>query len=149
MSAAIIIGSGVAGLAAAIRLATKGYTVDVYEAGPTPGGKLAEFSEGGYRFDMGPSLLTMPHLVEDLFREAGVDLRGRFSYQKLEEANRYFWEDGTRVTGWCDRSCWRKNWRTNSAYHAIAHRPTCSAPTNCLTARAAPSWRTACTSWTR
>lgn len=102
MSSAIIIGSGVAGLAAAIRLSAKGYAVDVYEAGPTPGGKLAEFSEGGYRFDMGPSLFTMPHLVEELFREAGVDMTGRFSYLKLEEANRYFWEDGTRVTGWCD-----------------------------------------------
>lgn len=99
---AIIIGSGVAGLAAAIRLASKGHSVAVYEAGATPGGKLAEFSEGGYRFDMGPSLFTMPHLVEELFREAGVDMTGRFSYLKLEEANRYFWEDGTRVTGWCD-----------------------------------------------
>lgn len=89
-------------MAAAIRLATKGHAVDVFEAGPTPGGKLAEFSEGGYRFDMGPSLFTMPHLVEELFHEAGVDITGRFSHLKLEEANRYFWEDGTRVTGWCD-----------------------------------------------
>lgn len=99
---AIVIGSGVAGLAAAIRLASKGHSVTVFEAGPTPGGKLAEFSEGGFRFDMGPSLFTMPHLVEELFREAGVDMNGRFGYLKLEEANRYFWEDGTRVTGWCD-----------------------------------------------
>jgi len=92
----------VAGLAAAIRLAARAHTVTVFEAGPTPGGKLAEFSEGGYRFDMGPSLFTMPHLVEELFREVGVDMAGRFSHLKLEEANRYFWEDGTRVTGWCD-----------------------------------------------
>jgi diapolycopene oxygenase len=100
---AIVIGSGVAGLAASIRLAVQGHAVQVFEAGPTPGGKLAEFSEEGFRFDMGPSLFTMPHLVEELFREAGVDMTGRFSYRKLEEANRYFWEDGTRVTGWCDR----------------------------------------------
>ena len=102
MSKAIIIGSGVAGLAASIRLARKGHDVQVFEAAATPGGKLAELSESGYRFDMGPSLFTRPDLVEDLFREAGVGMTGRFSYIKLEEANRYFWEDGTRVTGWCD-----------------------------------------------
>ncbi len=101
-STALVIGSGVAGLAAAIRLAIKGHAVQVFEAGPTPGGKLAEFSEGGYRFDMGPSLFTMPNLVEELFHEAGVDMGGRFAYDQLEESNRYFWEDGTRVTGWCD-----------------------------------------------
>lgn len=102
MSNAIVIGSGVAGLAAAIRLAIKGYAVKVFEAAATPGGKLAEFSEGGYRFDMGPSLFTRPDLVEELFREANVDMTGRFGYLRLDEANRYFWEDGTRVTGWCD-----------------------------------------------
>lgn len=98
----IVIGSGIAGLAAAIRLAIKGHGVQVFEAGPMPGGKLAEFSEGGYRFDMGPSLFTMPHLVEELFHEAGVDMAGRFAYEKLDEANRYFWEGGKRVIGWCD-----------------------------------------------
>ncbi len=102
MSNAIVIGSGVAGLAAAIRLACKGRSVQVFEAADAPGGKLAEFSEGGYRFDMGPSLFTRPDLLEELFREAGVDISQRFRYIALEEANRYFWEDGTRVTGWCD-----------------------------------------------
>lgn len=99
---AIIIGSGVAGLAAAIRLAAKGHSVQVFESADAPGGKLAEFSEGGFRFDMGPSLFTRPDLVEELFNEAGVDMTGRFAYERLEEANRYFWEDGTRVIGWCD-----------------------------------------------
>ena len=101
-SSTIVVGSGVAGLASAIRIARQGHAVEVFEAAPTPGGKLAEFSEAGYRFDRGPSLFTMPHLVEELFHDAGVDMQGRFSHVKLEEANRYFWEDGTRVTGWCD-----------------------------------------------
>jgi diapolycopene oxygenase len=102
MSNAVVIGSGVAGLAASIRLAVKGYSVEVFESAATPGGKLAEFSEGGYRFDMGPSLFTRPDLVEELFHLAGLDITGRFRYVRLEEANRYFWEDGTRVTGWCE-----------------------------------------------
>lgn len=101
-TSAIVVGSGVAGLAVAIRLASKGHVVQVFEAASTPGGKLTEFSEAGYRFDKGPSLFTMPHLLEELFRDAGVELSGRFAYQRLDEANRYFWEDGTRVTGWCD-----------------------------------------------
>lgn len=102
MSNVVVIGSGVAGLAAAIRLAAKGHAVQVFEAAATPGGKLAEFSEDGYRFDMGPSLFTRPDLVEELFRLTGTDITGRFRYIQLDEANRYFWEDGTRVTGWCD-----------------------------------------------
>jgi diapolycopene oxygenase len=99
---AIIIGSGVAGLAAAVRLAIKGHSVQVFESAGAPGGKLTEFSEGGFRFDMGPSLFTRPDLVEELFKEAGVDMAARFAYERLEEANRYFWDDGIRVSGWCD-----------------------------------------------
>lgn len=99
---ALIIGSGVAGLATAIRLAAKGYAVQVFEAADAPGGKLAELQLGPYRFDRGPSLFTRPDLVEELFQVAGVSMTGRFSYHKLEEANRYFWDDGTRLTGWSD-----------------------------------------------
>ncbi|MCB0684132.1 MAG: NAD(P)-binding protein, partial [Saprospiraceae bacterium] len=54
-----IIGAGIAGLAAAVRMAAHGYEVDVFEANPYPGGKLSEFRLGGYRFDAGPSLFTM------------------------------------------------------------------------------------------
>jgi phytoene desaturase len=99
---ALIIGSGVAGLACAIRLAAKGHAVQVFEAADGPGGKLAELQLGPYRFDRGPSLFTRPDLVEELFAAAGVPMAGRFAYQRLEEANRYFWEGGTRVTGWSD-----------------------------------------------
>ena len=99
---ALIIGSGVAGLATAIRLAAKGYAVQVFEAADAPGGKLAELQLGPYRFDRGPSLFTRPDLVEELFQVAGVSMTGRFSFHKLEEANRYFWDDGTRLTGWSD-----------------------------------------------
>jgi phytoene desaturase len=98
----LVIGSGVAGLAAAIRLAVQGHRVQVFEAAGAPGGKLSEFSQQGFRFDRGPSLFTMPHLVDELFLLAGRDPRAHFSYIRLDEANRYFWEDGTRVTGWCD-----------------------------------------------
>ena len=67
----IIIGSGVAGLATSIRLARKGYDVQVFEANPYPGGKLSAFNLGDFRFDAGPSLFTMPQFVEELFEICG------------------------------------------------------------------------------
>jgi len=67
MKQAVVIGSGIAGLASSIRLALKGYQVTVFEANAYPGGKLSAFSLGEYRFDAGPSLFTMPHYVTELF----------------------------------------------------------------------------------
>ena len=70
---AIVIGSGIAGIASAIRLANRGYTVSVFEANSYPGGKLSEISLGEYRFDAGPSLFTLPHLVDELFELSGLN----------------------------------------------------------------------------
>jgi phytoene desaturase len=70
----------------------------VLEASPYPGGKLAEFTlEGGYRFDAGPSLFTMPEQVEALFELAGKGIEDYFQYQKLDVVCKYFYEDGTRI----------------------------------------------------
>jgi phytoene desaturase len=93
----IIIGAGVAGLASGIRLAGQGYSVTILEANGYAGGKLSEFQSGNYRFDAGPSLFTMPQLVEDLYRIAGKNPES-FQYKKLEEVCRYFFTDGTRFT---------------------------------------------------
>ncbi|MCF8253913.1 MAG: phytoene desaturase [Bacteroidia bacterium] len=91
-----IIGSGMAGLAAAIRLAHAGNSVDVFEANSYPGGKLSEFSQGLYRFDAGPSLFTLPQLVLDLLALAGMSEK-EFPYIQLEKGCHYFYEDGTRL----------------------------------------------------
>ncbi|MFM9947268.1 MAG: 1-hydroxycarotenoid 3,4-desaturase CrtD [Saprospiraceae bacterium] len=97
-----IIGAGVAGMAAAIRLASKGHSVTVFEADALPGGKLSEIAIGGYRFDAGPSLFTMPQYVEELFELAGVEMEPYFQYEKLPAICNYFWEDGERLTAWAD-----------------------------------------------
>lgn len=102
MSKAIVIGAGIAGIASAIRLAVKGFDVDVFEANSYPGGKLSEFQIKGYRFDTGPSLFTMPQYVDELFKLAGKKPTAYFEYQKLEEVCRYFWEDQTRLTAFAD-----------------------------------------------
>ncbi|QJW88885.1 phytoene desaturase [Spirosoma taeanense] len=107
MPTAAVIGSGIAGLAAAIRLAVKGYEVEVFEANDYAGGKLSSFENTGpdgglYRFDAGPSLFTMPHLVDELFRLAGRNPADYFEYIRLDETCRYFWDDGARLTAWAD-----------------------------------------------
>ncbi|MEQ9303303.1 MAG: 1-hydroxycarotenoid 3,4-desaturase CrtD [Marinoscillum sp.] len=98
-----VIGAGIAGIACAIRLAKKGHQVTVYEAGPAAGGKLSEIRSGGYRFDAGPSLLTLPELVDELFGLCGEDPEKHFNYQKLKISCQYFYADGTRLTAWADK----------------------------------------------
>lgn len=99
MAKAVVIGSGIGGIAAAIRLAVKGYAVTVLEANASFGGKMTQFTlPGGYRFDAGPSLFTLPQLVDDLFTLAGRNPQDYFRYQRLPIVTQYFWPDGTRLT---------------------------------------------------
>ena len=99
---AIIIGAGIAGIATAIRLAVKGHQVDVFEANACSGGKLAEINREGFRFDAGPSLLTMPQYIDKLFALAGKDARQYFNYRQLDVVCKYFFEDGTRLNAYAD-----------------------------------------------
>ena len=104
---AIVVGAGVGGLAVAIRLAAAGRRVTVVEQADGPGGKVREAWLGSYRFDLGPSLFTLPELVMELDalaraaspRAAAVP---EFRYRRLDRAAEYFWEDGTRFTAWTD-----------------------------------------------
>ena len=98
-----IIGSGIGGIAAAIRLALKGYSVNVYEANAYPGGKLSEINGNGYRFDAGPSLFTLPRLVDELFELAGENPSDHFRYTKLDINCHYFYEDGLALKAYSDR----------------------------------------------
>ena len=79
---AIVIGAGIAGLSVAIRLQNEGFQVAVFETNEYPGGKLTDFSKDGYRFDMGPSLFTMPQFVEELFTISKKNIKDYFSYKK-------------------------------------------------------------------
>jgi phytoene desaturase len=102
MTKAIVIGAGIGGLATAIRLAKKGYAVEVFEANDYVGGKLSTFTLGDYRFDAGPSLFTMPQYVDDLFALCGEKPTDFFQYDRKEVACHYFWEDGKRLTAYGD-----------------------------------------------
>ena len=103
MNKVIVIGSGIAGIATSIRLALKGYDVQVFEQNSFPGGKLSTFSINGYRFDAGPSLFTMPHFVTELFDLAGEEVAPHFEFSKKEIACNYFWQDGTSFTAYGER----------------------------------------------
>jgi phytoene desaturase len=97
---AIVIGSGVGGMAIAIRLAVKGFAVSVYEKNSTPGGKLSAFEKDGFRFDAGPSLFTQPQNVKDLFELAGEDMNEYLQYKQVDIACKYFYENGKQINAY-------------------------------------------------
>ena len=97
-----IIGSGIGGMAAAIRLAAKGYHVDVYESNTNAGGKIRQINAKGYRFDMGPSIITLPHLIDELFDLHDKNPRDYFNYTQLEKPFKYFFSDGLIINSFSD-----------------------------------------------
>ena len=97
-----IIGSGVSGICAAIRLKSQGCDVEVFEKNKLPGGKLNTFKLDGFRFDAGPSLFTMPSLVDELFELFDLNPRHYFNYKKKEIHCKYFWNDKTQFTAFSD-----------------------------------------------
>lgn len=99
---AIVIGSGIGGISSAIRLANRGYKVTIFEQASKAGGKISEIRVGNYRFDTGPSLFTLPMLVDELYTLCGSDPRDYFDYVSLDASCKYFWEDGTDITAWHD-----------------------------------------------
>ena len=101
-----IIGSGVAGLAIAVRLAAKGHRPVVFEKEETLGGKMGQLSREGYRFDTGPSLFTRPCLMNEL--TSLVEENEAFTYQKMDVSCQYFWEDGTAFTAYENKDALRK-----------------------------------------
>ncbi len=96
MSSIIIIGAGLGGLSAACRLAKSGFSVMVLEKNDSVGGKVNFLEAKGYKFDTGASLLTMPHVFEELFEFCGKRLEDYLTLEKLEPICRYFWSDGTQ-----------------------------------------------------
>ncbi len=93
----IVIGSGLGGISAAISLAQEGYEVSIHEKNDKIGGKLNVLKAQGYSFDLGPSILTLPHLFERLFTRSGKRMGDYFSIRPLRPHWRNFFEDGKVV----------------------------------------------------
>lgn len=96
----VVIGSGFGGLAIANRLASRGADVTIFEKRPKVGGRAYQFEEAGYTFDMGPSLITAPDIIEDVFDAAGRRLSDYTELMPLDPFYRVYFHDGT----WIDYS---------------------------------------------
>ncbi len=92
----VVVGAGVGGLAAAIRLAFAGHAVTVLEQSAEAGGKAGRWESSGFAFDTGPSLLTMPRVFEELFAETGAGLD--VELMRVEPVTRYRFADGSTVS---------------------------------------------------
>jgi phytoene desaturase len=89
-----IIGGGLAGLAAACTLAARGHRITLFEANASVGGKAAVLHDRGFRFDMGPTILTVPRVLERVFAEAGRRTADYLDLVPLDPQWRCFFEDG-------------------------------------------------------
>jgi len=106
---AVIIGSGIAGLASAIRLSKKGFHVTVFEKNAYAGGKLSETRIGNFRFDTGPSLFTLPDLMEELFILCGEDFSANLPLLRIDPVCKYFYPDGSIINSCSDVNTFAKH----------------------------------------
>lgn len=95
-----IIGTGLGGLAAACTLAARGYKVILFEKNPWLGGKAAQLDRAGFRFDMGPTILTLPSVMRRIFAEAGRKLEDYLELVRLDPQWRSFFQDGSVLDLW-------------------------------------------------
>lgn len=93
---AVVIGAGLGGIAAALRLRAQGWNVTVCEAGPTFGGKMNRWQREGFTFDTGPSLITMPWVFSNLFQAAGSRMEDHVELVPLQPLSEYVFPDGVR-----------------------------------------------------
>jgi len=100
----IVAGAGLGGISAAVSLAQEGYDVEIYEKNAQIGGKLNVLRAQGYTFDLGPSILTLPHVFEPLFERSGRRMADYFTVRPVRPHWRNFFEDGTVIDLYPERS---------------------------------------------
>ena len=99
----VVVGAGLAGLSAALHLAGRGRAVTVVERGRHPGGRVGRLDIDGYRLDTGPTVLTMPDIIDDAFAAVGDSLSQRLDVVPLEPAYRAAFADGSVLDVHSDR----------------------------------------------
>jgi len=93
----VVVGGGVGGLCTAVRLRSAGHEVTLVERNDVVGGKLATFEREGFTFDVGPSLLTLPHVFDEVFALAGTSLAAELDLVRLDPQFTYSWRDGSTL----------------------------------------------------
>ncbi len=102
MSKAIVIGAGVGGLTAAMKLAHAGVEVELYEKSAVPGGRCGRVDIGAFGFDLGPTILLMPFVLQEAFASIGRRLEDHLEIQRCDPHYRVHFRDGSRVVLWTD-----------------------------------------------
>ena len=97
MGRAVVIGAGFGGLAAAVRLRAMGWEVTVLEALDQPGGRARVFERDGFTFDAGPTVITAPHLIAELFELVGRDARDYYTLAPIDPFYRILFDDGSAL----------------------------------------------------
>ena len=92
-----IIGGGLGGLSAACVLAARGHRVILFERNDWLGGKAAQLRGDGFRFDMGPTIVTIPSVLRRIFNEAGARLEDYLELVRLDPQWRCFFDDGSTL----------------------------------------------------
>ncbi len=108
---AVVIGAGLGGLASAMRLGAKGYAVTVLDRLDTPGGRGSALHRGGHRFDLGPTIITMPDLLRDLWAATGRDFDAEIDLRALDPFYEIRWPDGSTFTMRSGREAMREEVR--------------------------------------
>lgn len=95
-SHAVVVGAGLGGLAAAMRLGARGYKVTVVDKLDVPGGRGSCIRQDGHRFDLGPTIVTVPQVYEDLWNACGRDFHSDVTLKSLDPFYEIRWPDGTK-----------------------------------------------------
>jgi phytoene desaturase len=109
MNTVAIVGGGLGALSGAVHLAARGFHVELFEKNARVGGKmneriLSDATGGRYRFDTGPSLLTMPFVIDELFAAAGKTRADHLEFVPIDPICRYFYHDGTVLSASANRA---------------------------------------------
>ncbi|MDT5081773.1 MAG: phytoene desaturase, partial [Mycobacterium sp.] len=93
----VVVGAGLSGLAAALHLAGRGRAVTVVERGQHPGGRMGRLDVDGYRIDTGPTVLTMPDIIDDTLNAVGESLADRLDLSPVDPSYRALFADGSQL----------------------------------------------------
>ncbi|MDY0210699.1 MAG: phytoene desaturase family protein [Acholeplasma sp.] len=97
MKKVIVIGAGTAGLASGIRLLKDGFDVEIYEKNEKPGGRMYRIEEKGFQFDVGPTIVMLPEVYNEVFEYSGVNPKDYIDMTLLNPFNTLYYPDGTKL----------------------------------------------------